>query len=231
MCKNVLRRWIVEPRWTVGFLCLVGASACAQRESATTQPMQTQDTVGVLVVDGNSWTQSRHGAVPMPQNVWKQLGSPENLRIVDEAESGIGMAEMVDARHQQRVDSHVTPGQLNVLILWEGCHDLAEGLSAEETARRLREDGSEEQVRGTELRVGDLVVVEAGQVIPGDGDVVEGVATVDESAITGESAPVIRESGGDRDRVDAGSDRARGYCRHVEHDSHGPGSYEPRARV
>ena len=46
--------------------------------------------------------------------------------------------------------------------------------------------------------VGDLVVVEAGEVIPGDGDVVEGIATVDESAITGESAPVIRESGGDR---------------------------------
>ena len=51
---------------------------------------------------------------------------------------------------------------------------------------------------GTELRIGDRVVVEAGETIPGDGDVVEGIATVDESAITGESAPVIRESGGDR---------------------------------
>ena len=65
----------------------------------------------------------------------------------------------------------------------------------------------------TELRLGDLVVVEAGQVIPGDGDVVEGVATVDESAITGESAPVIRESGGDRCAVTGGttvlSDRDR----------------------
>ena len=75
----------------------------------------------------------------------------------------------------------------------------------ETTARRLREDGTEEQVRGTELRLGDLVVVEAGQVIPGDGDVVEGVATVDESAITGESAPVIRESGGDRCAVTGGT--------------------------
>ncbi|GAA4414007.1 potassium-transporting ATPase subunit KdpB [Fodinibacter luteus] len=75
----------------------------------------------------------------------------------------------------------------------------------ETTARRLREDGTEEQVRGTELRVGDLVVVEAGEVIPGDGDVVEGVATVDESAITGESAPVIRESGGDRCAVTGGT--------------------------
>ena len=75
----------------------------------------------------------------------------------------------------------------------------------ETTARRLREDGTEEQVRGTELRLGDLVVVEAGQVIPGDGDVVQGVATVDESAITGESAPVIRESGGDRCAVTGGT--------------------------
>ncbi len=55
-----------------------------------------------------------------------------------------------------------------------------------------------QEIPGTELTLGDHVVVEAGQVIPGDGDVVEGVASVDESAITGESAPVIRESGGDR---------------------------------
>ncbi|MFE7596261.1 potassium-transporting ATPase subunit KdpB [Streptomyces sp. NPDC057494] len=63
----------------------------------------------------------------------------------------------------------------------------------------------EERVPGTELRVGDLVVCEAGDVIPGDGDVVEGVASVDESAITGESAPVIRESGGDRCAVTGGT--------------------------
>ncbi|GGJ56874.1 potassium-transporting ATPase ATP-binding subunit [Streptomyces brasiliensis] len=73
-------------------------------------------------------------------------------------------------------------------------------------ARRLLKDGrSEERVPGTELRVGDLVVCEAGDVIPGDGDVVEGVASVDESAITGESAPVIRESGGDRSAVTGGT--------------------------
>ncbi|USX56603.1 potassium-transporting ATPase subunit KdpB [Lentzea sp. HUAS12] len=72
-------------------------------------------------------------------------------------------------------------------------------------ARRLTEDGSEERVPGTELRLGDLVVVEAGEVVPGDGDVVEGIATVDESAITGESAPVIRESGGDRSAVTGGT--------------------------
>jgi potassium-transporting ATPase ATP-binding subunit len=63
----------------------------------------------------------------------------------------------------------------------------------------------EEQVPGTALRAGDHVVVEAGQVIPGDGDVVEGIASVDEAAITGESAPVIRESGGDRCVVTGGT--------------------------
>ncbi|MFD4483104.1 potassium-transporting ATPase subunit KdpB [Streptomyces sp. NPDC058471] len=71
-------------------------------------------------------------------------------------------------------------------------------------ARRLN-GTDEEQVPGTGLRIGDLVVCEAGDVIPGDGDVVEGVASVDESAITGESAPVIRESGGDRSAVTGGT--------------------------
>lgn len=71
-------------------------------------------------------------------------------------------------------------------------------------ARRLN-GTTEEQVPGTDLRIGDLVVCEAGDVIPGDGDVVEGVASVDESAITGESAPVIRESGGDRSAVTGGT--------------------------
>ncbi|RAG87049.1 K(+)-transporting ATPase subunit B [Streptacidiphilus pinicola] len=66
-------------------------------------------------------------------------------------------------------------------------------------------DVPEEEVAATELHLGDFVVVEAGQIIPGDGDVVEGVASVDESAITGESAPVIRESGGDRSAVTGGT--------------------------
>jgi K+-transporting ATPase ATPase B chain len=78
-------------------------------------------------------------------------------------------------------------------------------------ARRLpgwapgRPEPREEHVGATELRQGDHVVVEAGQIIPGDGDVVEGIASVDESAITGESAPVIRESGGDRSAVTGGT--------------------------
>ncbi|MGC7097466.1 potassium-transporting ATPase subunit KdpB [Amycolatopsis lurida] len=75
----------------------------------------------------------------------------------------------------------------------------------ETVARRLTADGAEEECPGAELRIGDLVVVEAGETIPGDGDVVEGIATVDESAITGESAPVIRESGGDRSAVTGGT--------------------------
>jgi potassium-transporting ATPase ATP-binding subunit len=72
------------------------------------------------------------------------------------------------------------------------------------TARRLTEDGRE-IVAGTDLRNGDLFVCEAGDVIAADGEIVEGVATVDESAITGESAPVIRESGGDRSAVTGGT--------------------------
>ncbi|MGC0420301.1 potassium-transporting ATPase subunit KdpB [Embleya sp. AB8] len=71
-------------------------------------------------------------------------------------------------------------------------------------ARRLV-GTKEERVAATELTVGDLVVCEAGDIIPGDGDVVDGVASVDESAITGESAPVIRESGGDRSAVTGGT--------------------------
>ncbi|MCX4733714.1 potassium-transporting ATPase subunit KdpB [Streptomyces sp. NBC_01363] len=79
------------------------------------------------------------------------------------------------------------------------------------TARRLTgwrpgaTDAAEQEVSGVALRLGDHVVVEAGQTIPGDGDVVEGIASVDESAITGESAPVIRESGGDRSAVTGGT--------------------------
>ncbi|WP_050949801.1 potassium-transporting ATPase subunit KdpB [Gordonia effusa] len=71
--------------------------------------------------------------------------------------------------------------------------------------RRLNADGTITEVPGAELVIGDRIVVEAGEVIAGDGDVVEGIATVDESAITGESAPVIRESGGDRSAVTGGT--------------------------
>ncbi|MET0453793.1 MAG: potassium-transporting ATPase subunit KdpB, partial [Mycobacterium sp.] len=81
---------------------------------------------------------------------------------------------------------------------------------ADTMARRLTgwspsSPGTEEEVAAPLLQQGDVVVVEAGQTIPGDGDVVEGIASVDESAITGESAPVIRESGGDRSAVTGGT--------------------------
>ncbi len=72
-------------------------------------------------------------------------------------------------------------------------------------ARRLDEASVETAVPGTQLAVGDRVVVEAGEVVPSDGEIVEGVASVDESAITGESAPVIREAGGDRSAVTGGT--------------------------
>jgi K+-transporting ATPase ATPase B chain len=76
---------------------------------------------------------------------------------------------------------------------------------AETPAHRLLKDGSSEDVSSSKLRAGDIVVVAAGEFIPGDGDVIEGIASVDESAITGESAPVIRESGGDRSAVTGGT--------------------------
>jgi len=76
---------------------------------------------------------------------------------------------------------------------------------AETEAHRLRADGSTEAVPSSSLRSGDVVRVKVGEFIPGDGEVIEGVASVDESAITGESAPVIRESGGDRSAVTGGT--------------------------
>jgi potassium-transporting ATPase ATP-binding subunit len=88
--------------------------------------------------------------------------------------------------------------------------DTLRKMRQETTARRLGSgaDGkarSEHVVPSSDLRKGDLVVVEAGQLIPGDGEIVEGIASVDESAVTGESAPVIRESGGDRSAVTGGT--------------------------
>jgi K+-transporting ATPase ATPase B chain len=87
------------------------------------------------------------------------------------------------------------------------------GKAQADTLRRMRRDvaarrlaaGREETVPASRLRKGDTVVVEAGETIPGDGEIVEGIASVDESAITGESAPVIRESGGDRSAVTGGT--------------------------
>ncbi len=75
----------------------------------------------------------------------------------------------------------------------------------ETMANRYNADGSTESIAATGLRAGDVVMVLAGEFVPGDGEVIDGVASVDESAITGESAPVIRESGGDRSAVTGGT--------------------------
>ena len=76
---------------------------------------------------------------------------------------------------------------------------------SETMARRLAASGEEERVPGSKLATGDIILVAAGEMIAGDGEIIEGIASVDESAITGESAPVIRESGGDRSAVTGGT--------------------------
>jgi K+-transporting ATPase ATPase B chain len=78
----------------------------------------------------------------------------------------------------------------------------------ETIAYRLRRGDKIEQVPSRQLKPGDQVLVKAGQIVPGDGEIVHGVASIDESAITGESAPVIREAGGDRSGVTG----ARSWC-------------------
>jgi K+-transporting ATPase ATPase B chain len=83
--------------------------------------------------------------------------------------------------------------------------DALRRAKSETTAVRFRMDGGIEDVPSSDLRAGDVVLVVAGHMIPGDGEVIEGVASVDESAITGESAPVIREAGGDRSAVTGGT--------------------------
>jgi K+-transporting ATPase ATPase B chain len=83
--------------------------------------------------------------------------------------------------------------------------DTLRKMRSETEARRLLPDGTEELVPAANLSKGDVVVCEAGDVIPSDGEIIEGIASVDESAITGESAPVIRESGGDRSAVTGGT--------------------------
>ncbi len=83
--------------------------------------------------------------------------------------------------------------------------DTLRKAKGETIAYRFRKDGTTEAVNSSQLRAGDIIKVEAGQFIAGDGEVIEGVASVDESAITGESAPVIREAGGDRSAVTGGT--------------------------
>ncbi len=83
--------------------------------------------------------------------------------------------------------------------------DTLRAARSETIAHRILSAGGEEQIASAKLRTGDLVRVSAGELIPSDGEIVDGVASVDESAITGESAPVIREAGGDRSAVTGGT--------------------------
>jgi K+-transporting ATPase ATPase B chain len=83
--------------------------------------------------------------------------------------------------------------------------DTLRKMRSDTMARRLAPDGMEQLVAAAELAKGDIVVCEAGDLVPSDGEIIEGVASIDESAITGESAPVIRESGGDRSAVTGGT--------------------------
>lgn len=83
--------------------------------------------------------------------------------------------------------------------------DMLRKTRTDSIAKRLVQKGKVETVPASKLRAGDVVVAQTGDLIPGDGEVIEGIATVDESVITGESAPVIRESGGDRSAVTGGT--------------------------
>src|SRR5579859_7743805 len=83
--------------------------------------------------------------------------------------------------------------------------DTLRKTKTDSVAKRLAPSGRYEAVASSQLRSGDVVLAEAGDIIPGDGEVIDGIATVDESVITGESAPVIRESGGDRSAVTGGT--------------------------
>jgi len=83
--------------------------------------------------------------------------------------------------------------------------DSLRKMKTETTANRMLTGGEVEVIPASLLRKGDVVIVSAGEIIPGDGEVIQGIASVDESAITGESAPVIRESGGDRSAVTGGT--------------------------
>src|ERR1039458_6249857 len=110
-----------------------------------------------------------------------------------------------------------SPGKLNPVTLMKnpvmfvveaGGKAQADSLRKTKTdapAKRISSSGQIEQAPASALRSGDIVLCDAGDLIPGDGEVIEGIATVDESVITGESAPVIRESGGDRSAVTGGT--------------------------
>ncbi len=123
---------------------------------------------------------------------------------------------LIAGHHTLRFDLQITLWLWFTVLFANFAEAMAEGrgkaqadalrrAKSETTAVRFKADGSTEEVPSSDLRSGDVCHVIAGSMIPGDGEVIEGVASVDESAITGESAPVIREAGGDRSAVTGGT--------------------------
>ena len=123
---------------------------------------------------------------------------------------------IVAGHHTLRFDLQITLWLWFTVLFANFAEAMAEGrgkaqadalrrAKSETTAIRYRADGTTEEAASSDLRCGDICLVVAGNLIPGDGEVIEGVASVDESAITGESAPVIREAGGDRSAVTGGT--------------------------
>ncbi len=166
------------------------------------------------------------GGLLDPRQLWRSL--PDALRKLDPrtlrrnpvmliVEVGATFATVLAARDPSWFSWLITAWLWLTVVFANLAEAVAEGRgkAQAEALRRTRtetpahrltgRDGGTEDVPAPQLRQGDVVVVTAGEVIPGDGDVIEGIASVDESAITGESAPVIRESGGDRSSVTGGT--------------------------
>ncbi len=123
---------------------------------------------------------------------------------------------LIAGHHSLRFDLQITLWLWFTVLFANFAEAMAEGrgkaqadalrrAKSETTAVRYKADGTTEEAASSDLRSGDICLVIAGNMIPGDGEVIEGVASVDESAITGESAPVIREAGGDRSAVTGGT--------------------------
>ena len=166
------------------------------------------------------------GGLLDPRQLWRSL--PDALRKLDPrtlrrnpvmliVEVGAVFATVLAARDPSSFSWLITAWLWLTVVFANLAEAVAEGRgkAQAEALRRTRtetpahrltgRDGGTEDVPAPQLRQGDVVAVTAGEVIPGDGDVIEGIASVDESAITGESAPVIRESGGDRSSVTGGT--------------------------
>jgi len=124
--------------------------------------------------------------------------------------------DIIQAHHTLRFDLQITLWLWFTVLFANFAEAMAEGrgkaqadalrkAKSDTIAIRLRADGTTEEVPSLNLRSGDICLIVAGSMVPGDGEIIEGVASVDESAITGESAPVIREAGGDRSAVTGGT--------------------------